>query len=321
MLRTFLKLFSFALLVACFSGCNWDLDFGDWNLFGPPTDPALGDVPPRLALGATASPTVHRASASTKITVADSSIVALERLESSHVELTGLAVGRTTVSIDDAGKRKSYPIEVATAERFEVQSVERAVLDPDPIASVALDGHVFLAGVPQPFVVNYYDSVGPLYGSGLAELVLPPRSEKCSHRFDGPLDDYCLVLEPGPHVMQVRFAGEDQVILLRAVSEENIADLRLLQTREQDAEPGDVIRVFAVGVSTDGSLVYGMRQNALSSGGELSEAIAYQFNPDASPSHVIVVALNFERDLTYRGNYTVLEPIWSSCQNAWFGGC
>jgi len=41
-----------------------------------------------------------------------------------------------------------------------------------------------LAGVPQEFVVRYFDSEGPLSGNGLAEVVLPVAGRPCESTID-----------------------------------------------------------------------------------------------------------------------------------------
>ncbi|MFW2390007.1 MAG: hypothetical protein ACN4G0_16840 [Polyangiales bacterium] len=320
MLHLSSKIFLVAAVLLNVAACNiWDdtdlFDF-DWG----ERSAALGDVPPRLALGATAYPSVHRAGASPNITSADPRVVTVHRVDGGGVKLTGVGVGSTSVILQHDGKKKDYPVEVAVAEQYEVWLAESGFWDRAPRPTVPMDGRAFLADVPQRFVVIYSDSDGTLYGTGAAELTWPLGASDCENDIIGPVDAHCVTLEPGLHLVEAAFNRDEHSLLLGALPEDDIVDLGVSRVAEEDAEPGHTIGVAAHGVSSDGTLVYGLHQEFEPPGGE-SETFAYELDPSAEPQQATVTALGLTHEFSYRGVYTEVPALWFSCELNWFSGC
>lgn len=304
------------VMLASLTGCNLDGIFGD-DFLGQ-SGAALGDVPPRLALGAIATPSVHRADDTASITSANPSVVTVDRTHANQVLLTGVGVGQTTVSIHFDGRSQSYPVEVAPPERYELQLAERDFWNTGPIPTVPMQERAFLADVRQQFLVIYYDSDGPLFGRGLAELTWPPGVSECAHDIVGPVDAHCVELDPGPHAVRVDFDGNEQAFLIGGVAQADIIDFHVWRVAEVDAEAGDLIGVAAHGVTIRGTRVFGMHQRFVEG---TSETFAYEYDPAAAPTQTKVHALDFTHDFEFRGSPVSIPPLWDTCQDDWFGGC
>ncbi len=306
---------SLVFVITCLSGCDYDFSELDFDLgFG---GPELRNVPSRLALGTTAFAEAILAGPEARIAAIDPEILAVERTGADRVKLTTIGVGNTVLFVEENGRRREYAVEVGAHDRHEVLLVERGFLNLRPIAVVEPQHKALLAGAPQRIVVAYYDSQGLLLGSGLAKSMLATRGEECEAEVAGPFDVFCLVLAPGLRVINIDVAGEQERIITGSVPKEDVVDLLLLRTEEEQAEPGDVIRVIAAGLTKEGTLVYGMQAEF---GPQGMETFAYEYEPGAPEERILVKAAGFEKELSYRGEFVPPEPLWSGC-GGWLGGC
>lgn len=318
MLHLSSKIFLVVAVLLNVTACNvWDADLFafDWG----EGSAALGNVPSRLALGATANPCVLRADASASVASADPSVVTVERVDALRVKLTGVGVGSTSVVLQHEGEKQDYPVEVAVAEQYEVRLAESAFWSSAPRPTVPMEERAFLADVPQHFLVIYSDSEGTLYGAGAAELTWPAGAPECEHDIVGPVDVHCVTLKPGLHIVEAAFNGDERPLLLGAVPEEDIVELGVTRVAEGDAEPGHTVGVAAHGVTRAGTLAYGLQQKFLG----YSETFAYEFDPSAEPQQANVSALGLEHEFSYRGIYAEVPALRSSCEIdwPWSGGC
>ena len=309
------RLVLIAFVISLVSACNLDLSDLEFDLgFG---GPELRDVPGRLALGTSAVAEVLVPGPDTTVTAGNPDVLGVERIGSELVELTAVEIGQTSLFVEGDGRRREYSVEVAAHERYEVLLVERAPFSWRPVAVVTPQRIALLAGAPQRIVVVYYDSQGLLLGRGLADFAAPPRSDECEAQVAGPFDVVCLVLERGLHVVRFDVAGKQDGLVIGAVPKEDIVDLLLLRTEEERAAAGDIIRVIAVGLSAQGTRVYGVGAEFGSPG---VESMAYEYDPNAAARQISVKAAGFEEELTYRGYLVSPEPLWRGC-GGWLGGC
>jgi hypothetical protein len=314
--RRLLGLLLLSLALACVSACNFDWDVP--SIATPfSAKPKLGNVPQRLALGATAVALVEVLDPDTIVTATNPDIVAVRRISATRLELTGVGVGETSVSLQEGSWSIVRPIEVAEHDRYEVLLVEEDPWTQGPLSMVAPHRKALLSDVPQRFVVTYHDSRGPLLGKGLADFALVPSTDGCDIDPSWPFDAQCLVFEPGPHLIRIKVAGHHDEVIVTAVPEEEIVDLLLPRTDENDAEPGDLLRVDALGLSGRGTPVYGIHPVF----DQLLPSLAYEYDPSAPLRRVTVTALGFERELTYRGHLSFPDSLWRSCKSYWLDGC
>jgi hypothetical protein len=272
-------------------------------------DDLLNGVPDRLALGATAFARVpldfSLPEVQLEVLAADETILAIDWVEHPLVALRGVGIGETTITarIRQTDPIVEYPIEVAAPTRFEVLLVSGNY----PTSEGALDGKALLAEVPQQVLVTYHDPDGWLSGSGLADFVMPSANgSECEVSFGLTLEARCWRPVPGPQVIRVTVSETERWVSMTAVAPDDIVDLVLARTEEEDAEPGETLRIDVLGLTDDGTEVYGMHASAAD--GWLPFPIAYAYDPDAEPQSLTVNAIGLERELVYRGRLT--WPDW-----------
>lgn len=324
MLCTTRALVCMTLASALLSGCNYDLDFSDLDLFGESLfqpRPGLGDVPPRLALNASAMAVFRGHSAEARVTVADPQVLIIERVDSAQLEISAIGVGETTIVFENHGKTTEYPVEVAKHERHEVWLAAHDSWTGGPIPLVEIDGKSLLANTPQQLLVTYYDAHGLLYGSGLVELSPPLRSEQCRRELGGPFDTICIAFDPGLHVLELGLSEEKETMVIGASTEEEIIDLEVLQADEALAQAGEILVVGAVGLTEQGTQVHGIGAEFVSTPLPTSGLFAYEYVPGEATAITPVRALGFEKEASYRGRMTLPDSLWHSCKNYWFNGC
>jgi hypothetical protein len=306
------------VVLTMFSGCNWDFDFGDGIGFGW-TSPGLEFVPKRFALGAAVVTAIESDGPSALVSAEDPDVIRVERIDSSHVELRAMGVGVTTIHVEEDGQVARYSVEVVVHERHEVLLVQQGwgVVPITPVNDKAL-----LSNVPQRILVALYDSEGLLFGGGLSALTLPERSQDCEHQSEARFDERCIIFEEGLHTLHVEVAGEEEDLMLGAVSEERIVDILLLRTTEEDdAEPGDVIRVDVLGLTETGTRVYGLPEARTTADMDLIGPLAYRFEPSSSVELVAFEALGFEAVIAIRGAVWFAPALKHDCWSSLFFGC
>lgn len=324
MLCTTRALACMTLASALLSGCNYDLDFSDLDLFGGPLfqpRPGLGDVPPRLALDASAIAVFRGDSAEARVTVGDSQILLIERLDSAQLEITAIGVGETTIVFETRGKTTEYPVEVAKHERHEVWLAAQDSWTGGPVPLVEIDGKSLLANTPQQLLVTYHDANGLLYGSGLVELSPPPGSEECRSELGGPFDTICIEFDPGLHILELGLFEEIGTLVIGATTEEEIIDLEVLQPDEALAQAGELLVVGAVGLTEQGTQVYGIGAEFVGTLLPTAGIFAYEYVPSEATAGTPVRALGFEKEASYRGRMSLPDSLWHSCKNYWFNQC
>lgn len=296
MLRKLLWVLSLAAATASVTGC--DSGSVNWSP-RPPRQPGLGHVPPRIAHKATALVTVVGEDRNDVIITSDDlSVVEVERISFTDIELRAVGVGDTIVTIEEGLLSNEYAIQVRAYDRFEVLHAERG-WPVDPVSVGSLRDRLLLAGVSQDIIVAYYDSDGLLRGRGLASVRVPGRV--CGTQFDRRFDTACWIPTEGDASVRVDVQGEEIVFVpFTAVAAEDIVDILLLGADEQRAEPGDVLHVEVVGVTSDGQQVDGMHATIL---GIEMPAFAYEYDPEAPPKTFTVEALDFQKDMVFRGEF------------------
>lgn len=298
-----------ALLALCLSACGDDSPYA-------PRDPNLFSVPERLALGATALASVidddGLPGVETEVTAADQGIVVIDQVSfdgevrSDLVGLRGVGIGRTTIAVQQGDRRTEYPIEVARPTRFNV-----LLVDGNPwVAEGFLEGKTLLAQVDQHIVVTYYDPEGLLVGTGLADFLMPSViGSECEPPFiPSWYDRRCWRPVLGPQSIHVTVDDQEQSVGVTAAAADDLVDLILVQTGEEDAQPGQKIRVDALGVTSDGTRVHGM--HATAADGWIRFPIAYEYDPEAEPRSFSVSAGGLEQELVFQGDLTYAEPFW-----------
>ena len=97
-----------------------------------------------------------------------------------------------------------------------------------------------------------------------------------------------------------------------AVDDDDIVELLLVRTEEGNTDPGALIRVDALGVTEDGTMVYGMHAIAKADWLPVPFPIMYEVDPDEDPSSFDVSAAGFMKELSGQG-HSVFEPtFWES---------
>lgn len=296
MLRKNFPFFLIALSVLSVSGC----ESHPQQL----PDPELSAIPERLALGASVEAYVIVYSGEAEVSSADPTIVAVERLGSKGVVLRGVGVGKTTVSIRQDDRVIDYSVEVAAPTRFEV------MLGNPLFGEVILQGKAIRALELQHVVVLVYDGEGLLVGSGLAEIEMPAGISECPNLVNSWYDAVCWQPAPRPQSIRVTVNEEEQQIDITAVADDEIVELALVHEEERDAEPGQLIRVDALGVTEDGTTVYGMqpRTSAL----WMVFPMVYAYDPDAEVSLVEVRAAGLTQELRFRGSIAYEPLLWEN---------
>ena len=202
------------------------------------------------------------------------------------------------VGVDDVD-----PIEVAAPTRVKVVLVSGIY----PTSEGALDWKALLAEVPQQVLVTYHDPDGWLSGSGLADFVMPSANgSECEVWFGLTLKARCWRPVPGPQVIRVTVSETERWVSVTAAAPDDIVELVLARTEEEDAEPGETIRIGVLGLTDDGTEVYGMHASAADRW--LPFPIAYEYDPDAEPQSLTVNAIGLKREFVYRGRLT--WPDW-----------
>ena len=266
--------------------------------------PELSAVPERLALGAAVEAYVIVYSGEAEVSSADPTIVAVESLGSKTVVLRGVGVGKTTVSIRQDDRIIDYSVEVAAPTRFEV------MLGNPLFGEVILQGKAIRALELQHVVVLIYDGEGLLVGSGLAEIDMPVGISECPNLVNSWYDAVCWQPAPRPQSIRVTVNEEEQLIEFTGVADEEIVELVLVRDEERDAEPGQLIRVDALGVTRDGTTVYGMQPST--SEFFMLFPTVYEYDPDAGVSVVEVSAADLEQVLRFRGTVTYEPLLWEN---------
>lgn len=269
--RKFLWVLSLVVATASVPAC--DSGSGHWSP-RPPRPPGLGHVPSRIAHNATALATVVGEDRNDVIIASDDpSVVEVERISFTDIELRAVGVGDTIVTIEEGLLSNEYAIEVRAHDRFEVLHAEKG-WPVDPVSVGSLRDRLLLAGVSQDIIVAYYDSDGLLSGGGLASFRVP--GSACGTEFDRRFDTACWIPREGDGSVRVSVQGEEAVFVpFTAVAAEDIVDILLLRVDEQDAEPGDVLHVEVVGATSHGKQVNGMHATIF---GIKAAAFAYQYD-------------------------------------------
>ena len=266
--------------------------------------PELSAVPERLALGASVEACVIVYSGEAEVSSADPTIVAVENIGSKGVVLRGVGVGTTIVSIQQEDRVVDYAVEVAAPTRFEV------LLGNPAFAEVLLQGKAIRALELQHVVVLIYDGEGLLMGSGLAEIEMPAGISECQNLVSSWYDSVCWQPAPRPQSIRVTVNEEEQLIEINAVADDDIVELVLLHEEERDAEPGQLIRVEALGVTRDGTIVYGMQ--ASSPEFWMFFPMVYEYDPDADLALSQVRAAGLTQELRFRGWVTYEPLLWEN---------
>jgi hypothetical protein len=277
-------------------------------------DPALSEVPERLAQAATSRIYVDlpysEAEASSlgevEVSSAEPAIAVVEWLDTHSLELRGVGVGKTTIAVQHGERITEYPIEVATPTRFEAVLVAGNPF----IAEGLLQGKAIRALEPQDIVILYYDPVGFLAGRGLADIVMPPGIAECKTRFDSRFDAQCWRPAPGAHSIRVMSTRAEQLFEVVAVDDDDIVDLVLVRAEEVNAAPADLIRVDALGVTEVGTMVYGMHAIGTVEWLEVPFPIRYETDADADRWSLEVSAAGFTKELRGRGGLVFEPPFW-----------
>jgi len=316
MSRLFWRTLWLPVVLAMFSGCNWDLDFGegfgfDW------TSPGLEFVPKRFALGAAVVTAVQSDGPDALVTSEDPEVIRVERIDSSHVELRAMGVGATTIRVEEDGQGANYIVEVVVHERHEVLLVQQG-WGVVPITTV--DDKALLSDAPQRILVTLYDSEGLLFGGGLSALALPERSQDCEYQSESWFDERCIIFDEGLHILHVEVAGEEEDLMFGAVSEERIVDILLLRSREEeDAEPDELIRVDVLGLTESGTRVYGLPEAHTTPASGTLGPFAYQFQPSSAVELVSFEALGLETVMAMRGEVWFAPALQHDCwSSSWF---
>ena len=87
-------------------------------------------------------------------------------------------------------------------------------------------------------------------------------------------------------------------------------ELLLVHDDERDAEPGQLIRVDALGVAEDGTTVDGMKPSTTNR--SLLLPMAYEYDPAADVRTVEVTAAGFTEVLRFRGTVTYEPLFWEN---------
>jgi len=302
----------FALL--CFAGClssqsggSTEGCSGTFSLY----DPMFVELPDRFALGTRYTAEIIGATEVATAVSSNPEVVQLRRIDDDHAELRFIGVGTSTITVSDGEDSTEKVVEVAQHERFDVLLVEVGLILPVVVPIGGLSGKAVVADLAQYFAVTYADAQGALAGAGLAEVTLPAEVVPCELVIDAPLDLYCVLLEaPGPHLIGVQVGEEAFTALLGAVPKDEIESLVLLHEDESSLQPGDLVRVDAVGLTADGRSVHGLHPVFTSRGttqgtdenyGENVGYFSYEYDPQATLSHLEVVALDFRERLTFKG--------------------
>lgn len=266
---------------------------------------ALFGAPERLVYGGTALASLSKSGScepeDATVASADPSVVTVERLSSRGVELYGAGVGSTMIIVEEYGERTEYSVEVADHERFEVLHVERSVCD-NPVSSGSLEGKALLAFAEQNFVVAYFDSRGLLVGRGLAEVTMPVATGgvSCDLRTSCNFEARCWRPTTAAQSIRVAVDEEEQTVEVTGVAADDVVDLLLISTDEDDAQPGQTIRVDALGVTSDGTRVHGVHASAAERW--LPVPFAYDYRPGAEPLPLVVSAVHLEQEFVFRGD-------------------
>ncbi|MGB8329177.1 MAG: hypothetical protein WCE62_03545 [Polyangiales bacterium] len=305
------------VLLALLPGCNWDLDPGNFG-FGS-TSPGLHFVPRRFALGAKVTTEIEASGPDTVVSATDPDVIRVERVDSSHVKLSAVGLGTTTIQVEEDGQVADYPVDVLVHERHEVLLVQWSW---GLVPIVEIDNRMLLADTPHEIIVALYDDEGLLFGAGLSDFVLPERSEACGSDPGASFDGLCIVVEKGLHVMQVEVAGEKEEIMFGAVAQEDIVDLLLVASKdEQDAEAGELLDVDLWGLTENGGRVYGLPGELVSPAFGIPGPFAYEFQPSSPVQQVSVEALGLETQIEIRGEIRLRSGLRHDCGSVLFWGC
>lgn len=316
MSRSSPRMFWLLVLLASLPSCNWDFDGVPYGF----ASPGLQFVPKRFALGAEAITEIVSDGPDVVVSATDTDVIRVERVDSSHVALHAIGLGTTTIQVEDEGQVEDYRVEVAAHERSEVLLVQRSL---GPVPIVEIDETILVSDTPHQIVVALYDDEGLLFGTGLSELVLPERSEACAFDFGASFDGHCMVVEEGLHIMQVQVGGEEETVVLGAVAEQDILDLRVVASKdERDAEAGELIDVDLWGLTARGRRVYGLVGQLVAPAIGIPGAFSYEFEPSAPVELISMEALGFERQLAIRGEIRLRPGLRHACwSSALFSGC
>ena len=319
MSRLFWRTLWLPVVLALLSGCNWDgfeFDEGfgfDWS------SPGLEFVPKRFALGAAVVTPIASDGPNALVSAEDPEVIRVERIDSSHVELRAMGVGVTTIRVEEDGQVARYSVEVVVHERHEVLLVQQGW---GLVPITAVNDKALLSNVPHKILVALYDSEGLLFGTGLSTLALPERSQDCEYQSGASFDGRCIIFEEGLHILHVEVAGEEEDVMLGAVSEENIVDLLLLRsTEEENAEPGELIKVDVLGLTASGTRVYGLPEERTSAASWTVGPFAYQFEPSSAVELVTLEALGFEAVIAIRGTVGFVPALEHDCLSSSWLGC
>jgi hypothetical protein len=230
-----------------------------------------------------------------------------------------MGVGVTTIQVEEDGQVARYSVEVAVHERHEVLLVQQAW---GVVPITAVNDKALLSNVPQRILVALYDSEGLLFGGGLSALALPERSEDCEYHSGASFDERCIIFDEGLHILHVEVAGEEEDVMLGAVSEENIVDILLLRsTEEEDAEPRELIRVDVLGLTESGTRVYGLPEARTTPAMDTVGPFAYRFEPSSAVDLVTFEALGFETVIAIRGTVWFAPALEHDCWCSLLFGC
>jgi hypothetical protein len=317
MLRSLWKIVWLPAVLALLSGCNWGaLDLNGLFDFSPH---GLEFVPKRFALGSAVVTAIEASGPSPVVSAADPDIIRVERIDASHVQLSAIGVGATTITVEDDGRVAEYLVEVAVQERHEVLLVERGW---GLVPVVAINEKAFLSDVPHQIVVALYDSKGLLFGSGLSRFTMPERSQECARDSGVSFDGRCMILEEGLHVMHVDVAGQEENVVFGAVSEQEIVDILLLPSKEEeDAEPDELIQVNVLGLTESGTRVYGLPEVLTTPSTGIPGPFAYQFGPSSPVQLLTVETLGFEAEIAIHGSVALPQSLEHDCWSSRFFGC
>lgn len=304
------------------SGCglrDFELDIELPNpLFTIPiVSPGLASLPPRLALGSTAQVQVI-SDGESSVSSSDSSVVIVDPINAQAVRLTAVGVGSAAIRFSGAGEYEEYDIRVDTVDRSEVIFAEPGGFLDGPIEVVEADEQSFVSGVAQHLVVAHYDADGELlYGEGLATHEIREGAEPCEVELESPLDEICVVLQPGPNVVRVQSAVEERDIAMHGVEGDQIVDLIVLQT-EGVPSSGASVGMVSFGLTEDDTWVFGVGAEYTSPYfSDPFESFAYKYDPEAAERTVKVSASGFEREVVFQGdtNPFVSHPnaLWAPC--------
>lgn len=265
--------------------------------------PKLSGAPERLALGATVEAGIVVYSGEAEVSSADPTIVAVESPSPGGVVLRGVGVGKTTVSVQQDDRAVDYSVEVAAPTRFEV------LLGNPLFAEVPLQGKAIRALELQHVVVLIYDEEGLLVGRGLAEISMPAGISECQNGVGSWYEAVCWQPAPGPQSIRVTVNEKEQLIEITAVADDEIIELVLVHEEERDAEPGQLIRVDALGVTEDETMVYGMQASSLD---WMFFPMVYEYDPDADVALAQVRAAGLTQELRFRGWVTYEPLLWEN---------